>query len=182
MPVDTYFADEWVDVPGLEGGYVINRAGVVRSLPRVITRSNGHRQTIRGRVVATHMNSGYLRVNVSHSGRSVAVLIHRALAEAFIPNTDGLPVVRHLNDNPTDNRLENLAWGTPRDNAADCVRNGHHPPTNQERCHRGHEFGPRQANGRRRCPTCRNAPRLCEFCGKSYRGVQNLRRHKHIKH
>lgn len=50
--------------------------------------------------------------------------LHRAIAEAFIPNPDNLPMVRHLNDDPTDNRVENLAWGTQTDNMQDCIRNG----------------------------------------------------------
>ncbi len=51
-------------------------------------------------------------------------LLHRLLAETFIPNPDNLPFVRHLNDIPDDNRLENLAWGTVGDNVKDAIRNG----------------------------------------------------------
>lgn len=52
--------------------------------------------------------------------------IHRLLAEHFIPNPDNYPVVRHLNDNKLDNRLENLAWGTYSDNSNDCKLNGNY--------------------------------------------------------
>lgn len=50
--------------------------------------------------------------------------LHRAIAEAFIPNPDNLPMVRHLNDIPYDNSVENLAWGTQKDNMRDCINNG----------------------------------------------------------
>lgn len=50
--------------------------------------------------------------------------LHRLMAEAFIWNPDNLPVVRHLNDDPMDNDLDNLAWGTQQDNWYDSLRNG----------------------------------------------------------
>ena len=49
--------------------------------------------------------------------------IHRLLAQAFIPNPNNLPLVRHLNDDRFDWRLENLAWGTRSDNVRDSIRN-----------------------------------------------------------
>ena len=54
--------------------------------------------------------------------------IHVLKAKAFIysPNPLGANMVRHLNDVKTDNRLENLAWGTLSDNVQDCIRNGHY--------------------------------------------------------
>ena len=51
------------------------------------------------------------------------IYIHRILAQAFIPNPNNYPVVRHLNDNKNDWRLENLIWGTPSDNIQDCIKN-----------------------------------------------------------
>ena len=51
------------------------------------------------------------------------IYIHRILAQAFIPNPNNYPVVRHLNDNKNDWRLSNLAWGTISDNAHDVYNN-----------------------------------------------------------
>ena len=51
------------------------------------------------------------------------VKIHRVLAEWLVPNPNNLPMVRHLNDNKLDWRLENLAWGTQQDNESDKLRN-----------------------------------------------------------
>ena len=52
------------------------------------------------------------------------VKIHRVLAEWLVPNPDNLPMVRHLNDNKNDWRIENLAWGTKGDNERDYHKNG----------------------------------------------------------
>ena len=54
------------------------------------------------------------------------VKIHRILAQWLIPNPNNLPMVRHLNDNKLDWRLENLAWGNDSHNMYDAVRNGNH--------------------------------------------------------
>ena len=50
--------------------------------------------------------------------------LHQMMAQAFIPNPDNRPLVRHLDDDPSNNQLDNLAWGTPLDNARDCIEHG----------------------------------------------------------
>ena len=67
----------------------------------------------------------YPSVAIHYSnGRRVTSYIHRIMAEAFIPNREKLPCVRHLNDNPDDFDLDNLAWGTQEDNVRDMFANG----------------------------------------------------------
>lgn len=51
--------------------------------------------------------------------------IAELVLEAFVgPRTRRKPIARHLDDNPTNNVLSNLAWGTSRDNRLDSARNG----------------------------------------------------------
>jgi len=51
--------------------------------------------------------------------------VSHLVADAFLPPKSPTDqVLRHLNDDPTDNRPENLAWGTRSDNAQDSIRNG----------------------------------------------------------
>lgn len=71
-------------------------------------------------------HDGYLLVGISKNNTTKTAKVHRLVAEAFIPNPNNLPVVRHLNDIPDDNRIDNLAWGTPKDNTADLIKNGNH--------------------------------------------------------
>ena len=65
---------------------------------------------------------GYWRVNLRRKGRIEKRSVHRLVLEAFVGEQPELQV-RHLNGKRTDNRLQNLAWGTAADNAID--REGH---------------------------------------------------------
>ena len=47
------------------------------------------------------------------------IKMHQAVAKAFIPNPENKPQVCHINDDPSDYRLENLKWGTNRENHTD---------------------------------------------------------------
>jgi len=42
--------------------------------------------------------------------------MHRLVAKAWIPNPENKPFVMHINDDSTNYLIENLKWGTPRDN------------------------------------------------------------------
>ena len=57
-------------------------------------------------------------------GRGKRRLVSRLVASAFIPNPDNLPLVRHMDDDPLNNHVENLRWGTQKDNMQDCVQHG----------------------------------------------------------
>lgn len=67
---------------------------------------------------------GHMGVCLYCNGKPKYVYIHRLMAKAFLSNPYNLPIVRHLNDIPYDNELNNLAWGTQRDNIQDAKRNG----------------------------------------------------------
>lgn len=56
--------------------------------------------------------------------RGVPTRVHRVVAETFIPNPDNLPIVMHINNDKSDNRVENLKWGTISDNTKQAVNDG----------------------------------------------------------
>lgn len=62
-------------------------------------------------------NKGYLYVNLYKDGSQKHFLVHRLVAEAYVPNPDGLEVVDHIDSNIEHNYVGNLQWMTQGDNA-----------------------------------------------------------------
>ena len=135
-------SERWLPVVGYEGLYEVSDQGSVRSLDRVIRRKDGRGEYLkRGRVLsATPNTSGHLQVILCGHGHQRMYQVHRTVLAAFAgPCPDGMQGL-HYDDDPSNNRLENLRWGTPGDNLRDAVRNGKHHLAAATHCKWGHEF------------------------------------------
>ena len=103
--------EEWKDIQGYEGLYQVSNYGRVKSLEREIIRSNGKPQIIRERILRGLNNSkDHYHVRLQKNKEYEQPYIHRLVAKAFIPNPNNYTVVHHINEDPTDNRVENLEW------------------------------------------------------------------------
>ena len=93
----------WKDIEGYEGLYQISNLGRVKSL--------GNNKTRKEKILKSSKNTnGYLLVNLHKEGKQKHYYIHRLVVIAFIPNPDNLSQVNHINEDKTDNRVENLEW------------------------------------------------------------------------
>ena len=63
--------------------------------------------------------SGYKVVSLSENGKSRVHFVHRLVLDAFGMNRESGQLTRHINSNRMDNRLSNLSYGSPKDNASD---------------------------------------------------------------
>ena len=71
---------------------------------------------------------GYPLVTLKHKSLRKHYKVSRLVAMAYIPNPNNLPVVMHLNNIRTDNRAENLKWGTQKENTQQCIQDGRFKP------------------------------------------------------
>ena len=119
----------FVDIKGYEGLYQISNLGTVKSLEHSIIRSNGIKQTFKEHIVKPSIgNTGYYIVSLWRNGKQDTRLLHRLIAEHFIPNPDNKPFIDHINTDRTDNTVclnddgsvnyekTNLRWVTPKEN------------------------------------------------------------------
>lgn len=122
---DYYMGEKWAPIEHFPGYFVSDKGRVWSCL------------TNRFLKLKNLDDHGHLGVCLNVNGSTHYKYIHRLVAEAFMPNPDNHSIVRHLNDNPQWNTVEDLAWGTQFDNAQDCIRNGHHHAITDEERRKG---------------------------------------------
>jgi len=67
---------------------------------------------------------GYLQINISNNNQRKTILVHRLIAQTFIPNLENKREVNHKNGIKWDNRIDNLEWNTPKENMNHATLNG----------------------------------------------------------
>ena len=114
----------WKDIPGYEGRYQASNQGRIRSVDRVIPWGRGGSRFINGKVLkpAGQKTTPHLRVVLGHGAPGSTV--HSLIALTFIGPCPSGQEVRHLDGNPLNNCVDNLAYGTRRENILDVLRIG----------------------------------------------------------
>lgn len=111
-------SERWKWIPGYEGLYQASTWGRIRSVDRWVVSNTGKKDFRRGRILKPQREkkTGYLRVGLCRNGKRRFFWIHRMVAETFIPNPENKPEVNHLDENKTNNAVENLSWCTGKEN------------------------------------------------------------------
>ncbi len=153
--------ENWRPIDGYPG-YEVSDQGRVRSVDRMIDNGRGS-FLLRGKVFTPFITKkGYHSVGLRRDGKYRRFMIHRLVCANFLGLPDNLQV-RHLDGDPANNAVHNLAPGTNSENQHDSVLHGTHHCAQKQECKRGHPFDAantlnyRSAKGTpaRACRTCR---------------------------
>ena len=103
----------WKDIEGYEGLYEVSNLGRVKSLhglsEKIMKNSNG--------------SGGYQKLSLTKNKIPKNFFVHRLVAQAFIPNPESKPEVNHIDEDKTNNRVDNLEWMTHIENSMFGTRN-----------------------------------------------------------
>lgn len=122
----------WKDIPGFEGLYQASNLGRIRSLDREVRHNYGGIAVKKGKILSlVKGKGGYLVVTLWKDLKQTVKRVHRLVYEAFNGQIPEGMQINHINEDKTDNRLENLNLMTPKEN--------HNWGTHNERVGKGHE-------------------------------------------
>jgi hypothetical protein len=126
--LENYPYEIWKDVNGYESLYVVSNYGRVKRLPSIVNMKYGKR-LCKGCIKSMHLqNTGYYLLDLYKNNKRKNLLLHRILAEAFLPNPLKLPVINHKdgdkmnnsifinNDGSVNYEKTNLEWCTTKEN------------------------------------------------------------------
>lgn len=153
--------EAWLPVVGFEEIYEVSSEGRVRRL----RAAQGTRAGFDLSPIVD--NKGYRIFNLHNRGSRIRAKAHRLVLEAFAGPANGLFGL-HADDDPANNSLSNLRWGTPKENMADRKRNGGewfvgtNAWSTRTHCSHGHEYTEENTHHQRRgdrtfrrCRECR---------------------------
>lgn len=111
----------WRKVKGYEELLIVSNLGNVKRLGR--TTKAGNYVLEKDKAIATH-HTGYRYIVINFEGKQKFLLVHRLVAEAFLPNPNNLPEVNHKDLNKGNNCINNLEWCSRQENVDHAVAKG----------------------------------------------------------
>ncbi|MHA1961093.1 MAG: NUMOD4 motif-containing HNH endonuclease [Candidatus Thorarchaeota archaeon] len=133
----------WADVANFEGYYQVSNLGRFRSLDRKVKcRGEGFR-SVRGKIRENLRpnRDGHVQIELRKENKPIYCYLHRLVLETFVGKCPEGLEARHLDGNGVNNRLDNLVWGTKKENqndrkahGTDCCgeRSNHHKLTEEQ--------------------------------------------------
>lgn len=100
---------KWRHIDGFDKHYYADpHSGLVYS---VLTNGKMHELT------GTPNSGGYPTVKLKRNGRYMTQLVHRLIAQTFLPNPNDKPIAHHIDHDRLNSEVKNLEWLTAKENA-----------------------------------------------------------------
>jgi hypothetical protein len=116
--------EDWVDIKGYEGIYMVSTRGRIKSVDRQSQRTRGL-ANIKGRVLRPNIyKNGYLWVLLTKDKNPLQFFVHRIVATHLVENSKNLPFVNHIDGDKANNDTLNLEWCTPKQNVHHALNTG----------------------------------------------------------
>ena len=113
----TLDGEEWRNVVGYEGLYMVSSFGRIMSLTKEVSSRYGTRTITCKLLSPSNSTDGYCKVILClNANNRKHVKVHRLVAEAFIPNPKNKPQIDHIDRNRKNNNVNNLRWCTHLEN------------------------------------------------------------------
>lgn len=113
----------WKDICGYEGIYQVSNYGRIKALSLKVYSNNKLLYIKKEKILSLRTEKhGYQSISLHKNNTSKRLLVHRLVAEAFIPNPENKTEVNHINGIKADNNVENLEWCTHSENVLHSYR------------------------------------------------------------
>lgn len=142
--------EQWKPIERFEN-YEVSSLGNVRSL------NYGNTEEIRA-LKSRKNKGGYSIINLHKNGKQYTKIIHRLVAQAFIPNPENKKEVNHIDGNKENNAITNLEWCTGKENKQHAWKIGlcrpiHHTEETKRKLSEMRKGGKNPLSKRVRCIT-----------------------------
>lgn len=112
----------WKDIKNYEGLYQVSNLGRIKSLARKVKTKNGYYQGYNEKILKNGTNGNkYYIVVLCKNCITNPQLVHRIVAETFIPNPENKPCVDHIDTDIHNNCVNNLKWCTQKENCLNPI-------------------------------------------------------------